>query len=119
MQSRHLSQSRRVATERSTPLASSIVLHPPQAGVLHGEDLSAIDNGGIPRGPVTIQVLFDPPGHGRLPINDGEIVDRAVACKPFAGELTMLTYDTGQAMRARLAGLQVRKPTEAPAGDSK
>jgi hypothetical protein len=59
------------------------------------------------RGEVTVQLLFDPPGHVRLPINDDEIVDRALAVKPLSGrDVTVLTYDTGQATRARVAGLR-------------
>jgi hypothetical protein len=79
---------------------------------LRDEDFTAIDTGGIPRGEITVEVLLDPPGHRRLPINDDEIVDRALAIQPLAGRtVTLLTYDTGQATRARSAGLQVRKLT--------
>jgi hypothetical protein len=28
---------------------------------------------------MTVEVLLDPPGHARLPINDDEIIDRALA----------------------------------------
>jgi hypothetical protein len=79
---------------------------------LRAEDFSAIGKGGIPRGQVTIELLLDPPGHVRLPINDDEIVDRAVAAQSLAARpVTVLTYDTGQSMRARLAGLQAVKLT--------
>ncbi|MFJ3648342.1 PIN domain-containing protein [Streptomyces murinus] len=62
---------------------------------------------GVRRGEVTVQLLLDPPGHMRLPINDDEIVDRALAVQPLSGrEVTVLTYDTGQAIRARVAGLR-------------
>jgi rRNA-processing protein FCF1 len=65
---------------------------------------------GLTRSEVTIELLFDPPGHIRLPINDDEIVDRALAVEPLAGRnVTLLTYDTGQSTRARNAGLQVVK----------
>jgi rRNA-processing protein FCF1 len=79
---------------------------------LRAEDFSALANrtGGIPRGEVTAEVLFDPPGHVRLPINDDEMVDRTVAVKALAGrQVTVLTYDTNQSMRARAAGLAVIK----------
>lgn len=73
-------------------------------------DYSSLDSGGIPSGRVTVEVLYDPPGHSRLPINDDEIVDRAVTVQLITGRaVQLLTYDTGQAMRARAAGLQVRK----------
>ena len=40
----------------------------------------------------------------RLPINDDEIVDRALSVQIISGkDLTFLTYDTNQAMRARHA----------------
>ena len=62
------------------------------------------------RGDVTLQIVLDPPGHERLPINDDEIVDRALACQTFAGPVTVVTYDTGQSQRARTARLGVIKP---------
>ena len=60
-------------------------------------------------GEVTIQVIFDPPRHERLPINDDEIADRCVVCQPYTRNLTLPTYDTGQSMRARAAGVKVEK----------
>jgi rRNA-processing protein FCF1 len=77
---------------------------------LRARDLRPLDSGDIPFGEVTMEVLLDPPGHRRLPINDDEIVDRAVAAQPLAGQtITLVTYDTGLAMRARSAGLAVVK----------
>jgi hypothetical protein len=74
------------------------------------EDFSVVGSGETPRGEVTIELVFDPPGHVRLPINDDEIIDRILAIQPLAGrEVTLLTYDTGQATRARAAGLRVSK----------
>jgi rRNA-processing protein FCF1 len=65
---------------------------------------------GLTRSEVTIEMVFDPPGHVRLPINDDEIIDRALAIEPLAArKVTLLTYDTGQSMRARNAGLQAIK----------
>jgi len=80
----------------------------PPVGILHDATSSP------PRGAVTLQVLFDPPGRVRLPINDDEIIDRCVASMPFADEITLVTYDTGQSTRARMAGLKVRKLTHDP-----
>lgn len=75
-------------------------------GRLRESDPSAMQSGGIPRGEIWIDVLFDLPGHVRLPITDDEIVDRALAVQILSGkDVTFLTYDTGQAMRARRAGL--------------
>lgn len=72
---------------------------------------------GDKRSEVTIELIFDPPGHLRLPINDDEIVDRALAIEPLADrKVTLLTYDTGQSTRARTAGLKVVKLSK-PIGD--
>ena len=69
------------------------------------------------RGGVILDLLFDPPSHVRLPISDDEIVDRALAAQGLAGTpVTLLTFDTGQAMRAREAGLRVHKFT-VPVGE--
>ena len=76
---------------------------------------------GVRCGEVNVDIFLDPPGHVRLPINDDEIVDRALAIKPLVGrQVTLLTYDTGQATRGRQAGLNVIKlvqPVEPPAED--
>jgi hypothetical protein len=65
---------------------------------------------GRTRSEVSIELVFDPTGHVRLPINDDEIIDRALAIEPLADrKVTLLTYDTGQATRARSAGLKVIK----------
>jgi hypothetical protein len=62
------------------------------------------------QGGVTIEVVLDPPGHVRLPLPDDEIVDRGRAVQIIAGRpVTLLTYDTGQTMRARQAGLRPHK----------
>jgi predicted ribonuclease YlaK len=78
------------------------------SGCLREADFTALQDGGIPRGEIWVDILFDLPGHVRLPITDDEIVDRALAVQILSGkEVTFLTYDTGQAMRARSAGLAV------------
>lgn len=80
------------------------------AAVLSPEDFTAIGKGGLPRGQVTVEIVFDPPGHDRLPSADDEIVSRSQAIQALAGRhVTLLTYDTGQATRARAAGLKVTK----------
>ena len=81
-------------------------------GQLKAADRSALEQntGGFPRGEVTIEIVLDPPGHARLPINDDEIVERATAAAGLAGRpITLITYDTGQSMRARSAGLNALK----------
>ena len=59
----------------------------------------------------TMEILMDPPGHRRLDDADNEIVDRLVQVQPLSARpITLLTYDTGMAMRARHVGLEVIKP---------
>jgi hypothetical protein len=79
-------------------------------GILHDEDYTPQRAGGIPRGRVSIEVFFDPPGHRRLPINDDEIIDRALAIQAEAERgVTFWTFDTSQSTRARFQGLTVKK----------
>jgi len=85
----------------------------PGPAMLRDHNFSTLGTGDLPRGRVEMGLLFDPPGHMRLPINDDEIVDRAVAVQALAKKaVTLLTYDTGQSMRARNAGLKEVKLTE-------
>lgn len=82
-------------------------------GRLYPEDNTVTPEGLVGRGEVTMELLFDPPGHVRLPINDDEIVDRAVSVQVLAGrDVTLVTYDTGMSTRARNAGLKVGKLSE-------
>ena len=83
-----------------TRSASSTTSSPGHEGILRQP---AADH---TRGGVILDLLFDPPRHGRLPINDDEIIDRALAAQGLAGHpVTLLTFDTGQAARAsRRAG---------------
>ncbi|MFJ4001772.1 PIN domain-containing protein [Streptomyces parvus] len=61
-------------------------------------------------GLVKVEALFDNPGHVRLPDEDDEIVDRALAVHTIAaGSAQLVTYDTGMAMRAKWANLPVLK----------
>lgn len=84
--------------------------HPNQPATLRARDNSPADSGYTVRGEVTMELLFDPPGHVRLPIADDEIIDRALAVQALAArDVLLLTYDTGQSTRARAAGLKVNK----------
>jgi hypothetical protein len=66
--------------------------------------------GGMPRGRVTVEILFDAPGHVRLPNADDEIIDRALAVKAFTRRpVHLLTMDTHMSTRARLTDLTVHK----------
>jgi predicted ribonuclease YlaK len=87
----------------SVAVIDRVIADPPVPGLLRpGVQLP-------PRGEVKLQALLDPPGHRRMPINDDEIINRSLACRPLAGTLMVLTYDTGQSTRARAAGLKVTK----------
>jgi len=78
--------------------------------ILQEADLSEVKEGGLPKPEVTVEILFDPPEHARLPIADDEIIDRALALEPLAGApVKLFTYDTGQSLRARNAGLAAQK----------
>jgi PIN domain len=75
--------------------------------VLRAADDAPRPDQSIGLGPITMELLFDPPGHTRLPDPDDEIVDRAVAVQSLAGrDVTMVTYDGGMSFRARYAGLK-------------
>ena len=80
-------------------------------GVLRATDATTQPNGMLGVGPITMELLFDPPDHERLPDNDAEIVDRALAVQALAARpVTMVTYDKNMAFRARYAGLQAVSP---------
>ena len=79
------------------------LLRPPELRQVSGDHQA-------PTGDLTVEVLFDPPGHARLPIMDDEIIARAQAVEPLAGRhVTLLTCDTGQSFRARSVDLKVVK----------
>jgi hypothetical protein len=96
-----------------------VLPEPTGIGVLRYGDFSPVlDGGGIPFGEVTVEIVTDPPGHARLPINDEEVIDRTLAIEALAGQrVTMITYDTGQSTRARVAGLEVVKIPQPPEGE--
>lgn len=57
-----------------------------------------------------LEVVTDPRGHQRLPINDDEIVVRSATIQAVAGRpVHLLTTDTGMLMRARAAQLTVHR----------
>ena len=100
----------------SLAVLERVVGDPRSPGLLQEEDFSGIDAGEIPRGKVWAEVVLDPHGHVRMDLADDEIIDRAVSLQALTGRpLTFATYDTSQAMRARGAGLDVkrlRRPSE-------
>lgn len=86
------------------------VLNREGIGMLRDEDYTPLNTGGIPRGRVSVEVYFEPPGHRRLPINDDEIIDRALAIQAEAErDVTFWTFDTSQSTRAKFRGLAVQK----------
>lgn len=80
-------------------------------GTLRPVDTSTLPETGTFRAEISAEILFDQPGHVRLPHADDEIIDRALGAHVLAGRhgVTLLTYDTGQATRARSTGLHVLK----------
>lgn len=70
-----------------------------------------------PRFEFSLEIVLDPAGRVRLPVNDDELIDRTLAIQDLAGRpVTLVTFDTGQSTRARAAGLSVIKLTK-PIGD--
>jgi hypothetical protein len=66
------------------------------------------DSGGHDR--VRAHLLLDGARHERLPHADSELVDRCRALAAIAGrDVTLMTFDTGMAIRARSASLAVKK----------
>ncbi|MBC6461457.1 PIN domain-containing protein [Actinomadura sp. HBU206391] len=96
----------------STAVLDRVLPDPTQTGVLR-------EQGYEPgRGCVTVEVLLDPPGHVRLPGDDDEIVDQAYSVNGLATQpVTVLTYDTGQSMRARARTLSCKKLPDPPHGE--
>jgi predicted ribonuclease YlaK len=91
--------------------------HGTEQALLRRGEPPAPSSGVLGRPETTVEILFDPPGHVRLPLAKDELVDRAVAIQALAGRIvTLLTFDTSQSMRARAAGLGVLKFPK-PIGD--
>ncbi|WP_219818704.1 MULTISPECIES: PIN domain-containing protein [unclassified Streptomyces] len=69
-------------------------------------------------GQITVEIVMDAPGHVRQSNADDEIIERAAAVQAIAGrDVRLLTCDTGQATRGRIAGLKVTKlPSRAGTG---
>jgi hypothetical protein len=60
-------------------------------------------------GTIAAELLLDGPGHVRLADDDSELVDRARSVQDLAGRVvTIVTFDTGMAFRARSAGLEAK-----------
>jgi len=99
----------RVRARQTLATINQILLSGPERRQLRpAQTLPATGGGEVLRGAVNVQVLLDPPSHQRLPINDDEIVDRAVAVASLAErQVYLLTYDNGMRFRGRAADLLV------------
>jgi hypothetical protein len=66
-------------------------------------------------GLVTASIFMDSRDHVRIMHSDSELVDRALALQNFTGrDITIITFDTGMALRARMANLKVINLTKMP-----
>ncbi len=94
-----LKESAKARTRARTTLRTldGLLSDPATPAILNDADWSTVDAGGLPRGRVTIEVVFDPPAHVRLPSEDQELVDRTACVAVLAAKpVIFLTYDTGQ-----------------------
>jgi hypothetical protein len=60
---------------------------------------------------VTVEILLDDPAHVRLPVNDAEIIDRAVELRnlfPTSRRVILVSGDMSMEFRAEGAGLETR-----------
>jgi hypothetical protein len=90
--------------------------YPGQPGLLLPEDGTP----GTSSRETRVEVVMDRPGHIRLADTDDEIVDRIATIEPLTGKsITLLTFDTGMALRARAAGLTVAKFQKHPSPEQK
>jgi rRNA-processing protein FCF1 len=69
---------------------------------------------------VTIEILLDTPSHIRLPVNDAEIIDRAVYLRslfPMSIRVILVSGDVSMEFRAEGAGLETKHVSRAVNGD--
>jgi predicted ribonuclease YlaK len=60
---------------------------------------------------VTVEILLDDPAHVRLPVNDAEIIDRAVYLRslfPTFARVILVSGDVSMEFRAEGVGLETR-----------
>jgi hypothetical protein len=73
-------------------------------------------------GRVTVEILLDDPTHVRLPVNDAEIIDRAVYLRslfPTFARVILVSGDVSMEFRAEGAGLETRHVSRDVSGDEK
>jgi rRNA-processing protein FCF1 len=71
---------------------------------------------------VTVEILLDDPAHVRLPVNDAEIIDRAVYLRslfPTSRRVILVSSDVAMEFRAEGAGLETRHVARDVSGDAK
>ena len=71
---------------------------------------------------VTVEILFDDRAHVRLPVNDAEIIDRAVYLRslfPTGRRVILVSGDVSMEFRAEGAGLETRHVSRDVSGDEK
>jgi hypothetical protein len=71
---------------------------------------------------VTVEILLDDPAHIRLPVNDAEIIDRAVYLRslfPESRRLILVSGDVSMQFRAEGAGLETRHVSRDASSDEK
>jgi predicted ribonuclease YlaK len=69
---------------------------------------------------VTVEILLDNPSHVRLPVNDAEIIDRAVYLRslfPESRRVILVSGDVSMQFRAEGAGLETRHVSRDVGGD--
>ncbi|WP_405144386.1 PIN domain-containing protein [Sphaerisporangium sp. NBC_01403] len=99
----------KVNARKTLKVLDQVLSDPGDIGRIREAGPSVLDPG-IKRGVITVELLPDPPSHIRLPRSDDEIVDQALALEGLADRrVRVVTYDTGQSTRARLAGLEAVK----------
>jgi hypothetical protein len=70
----------------------------------------------------TMEILLDDPAHVRLPVNDAEIIDRAVDLRslfPASPRVILVSGDLSMEFRAEGAGLETRHVARDVSGDEK
>jgi predicted ribonuclease YlaK len=71
---------------------------------------------------VTVEILLDDPAHIRLPVNDAEIIDRAVHLRslfPIGRRVILVSGDVSMEFRAEGAALETRHVARDVNGDEK
>lgn len=106
----------RARARYSIAVLDDLLRNPDRPGLLLAEDGTPATGSRETR----IEVIMDRPGHVRLADADDEIVDRIATIEPLTGKsITLLTFDTGMALRARAAGLTVAKFKKDPGPEQK